>query len=81
MCFVCGKKILVKDRDKHHAIPKCMKPKFNVLFFLHNECHTKLNELYVSQQKKNKEKKIKNIINSAIIGLTKVYDKVEEGEK
>ena len=45
-CFNCG--YLLKDKGtKHHAVPKSMRPKFNVIIPLCVECHKKLNSLFI----------------------------------
>ena len=46
----------------HHAIPKCLKPKFNVKIPLHIKCHKKLHETFIPS---NKLEKIKKLINEA----------------
>jgi len=34
ICFICGKNF-EGDKERHHAIPKCLKPAFNVLIPVH----------------------------------------------
>ena len=58
-CMICGKEIKIDNRIKAHLIPKMLKPKENVIVFLHKECETKINKLYVGQQKKTEAEKIK----------------------
>lgn len=74
LCFLCGKKL--GKRENHHAIPKCLKPKFNIKLPIHGKCHDKINKLYVSEEKIVNHKKIKNILKVALVGLNKAYEKV-----
>ena len=43
-CWRCGKK-LTDDRTTHHAIPKSLSPKRNVLIPLCNRCHNELHNV------------------------------------
>ena len=76
-CFFCGKKIMQDKKEKHHAIPQCLKPKFNVIIPVCRICHNKINKLYVSQQKKDPNIKFKNTLKDAITKLNAINNKVE----
>lgn len=80
ICFICGKNF-EGDKERHHAIPKCMKPVFNVLIPVHRHCHKELNKLYVSQQKAPVLDKVDRIIDNAITQLTTVKEEVETMKK
>ena len=45
VCFRCGK-IFEKQLTSHHALPKALKPKYNVFTPLCESCHVELNKLY-----------------------------------
>ena len=57
--MMCGKEVTPDDRIKAHLIPKCLKPKENIVVFLHKKCELKINKLYVTQQKKTEAEKVK----------------------
>lgn len=78
-CLFCGKKLII-DITKHHGIPKCLKPKFNVKIPLHKKCHDKINKLYISQQKKSNDKKLKNVVRQTIKQLQHTYSEMEGEE-
>ena len=85
VCFLCGKlfttnKLTQTDplsRTTNHGLPKTLKPKFNILFPLHLECHKKLNELYSSTQKKPVEIKKLNYLKSKIESLSGMSDRFD----
>ena len=81
-CFFCGLKIDSKEdrNEDHHAIPICLKPRFNVTIPVHNSCHKKINSLYVLQQKTSVIRKTNNIVNEAMRGLEKVKEKIGKCE-
>ncbi len=79
-CFLCGKKIMHDKKEKHHSIPKCLKPKFNVIIPLCRKCHETINKLYVSQQRKDPNIKFKNTLQDAITKLNDIKDKIKLGE-
>ena len=76
-CFFCGKKLDHLKKEKHHAIPRCINPKFNVIIPVHKTCHTKINKMYVSQQRKDPNIKLNNILEDTIVKLTSMHDKVK----
>jgi hypothetical protein len=51
-CWRCG----VRPESYHHAIPKCMKPKDNVLIPLCNKCHKELHSVGVNKRESYDEK-------------------------
>ena len=77
-CFFCGKSLDKGTRERHHCIPKCLKPKINIIIPLHKKCHEKINAIYVSQQKKDVSIKLKNILSDTIVKLTDAHDKIEK---
>lgn len=68
-------------KEKHHSIPQCLKPKFNVIIPLCRKCHERINKLYVSQQVKDPNIKLKNTLEDAITKLNAMKDKVELQEE
>ena len=58
ICFLCSKTFEGKSpknplsKTMNHALPKMLKPKKNILFPLHLECHKKLNSIYKLQEKR-----------------------------
>lgn len=89
LCFLCGKLFSTNKETQtdplsktiNHGLPKALKPKFNVNFPLHLECHKKLNEIYVSTQRKPIEKKRLNYLKSRVEGLAGLSDKFDNRVK
>ena len=88
-CFMCGK-LFTKgisnqsdplSKTMNHGIPKSLKPKFNVLFPLHLECHKKINELYISTQKRPVEMKKLNYLKSRVESLSGMSDRFDNKVK
>jgi hypothetical protein len=79
-CFFCGKSLIGVEKEKHHAIPKCLKPSMNVLIPMHKECHAIINKMYINQQKKPQNRLLKRIKNLMRVLLT-VMDSCEEMQK
>jgi hypothetical protein len=81
-CFICGEEITPGKRIRAHLIPKCLKPKHNVIVLLHGECEKKINSLYVSQQKKpyhaKAKKKVLNMLENLHTGIRVLEEKIEE---
>lgn len=75
MCFICGKGF-EGDKERHHAIPRCMKPAFNVLIPIHRHCHKELNKLYVSQQKSPVYDKVERVVSNAMVQLANIQEEV-----
>ena len=80
ICFLCGKPFSsVRDKKTmNHAIPQCLKPKFNVVFPMHESCHKELNSLYAGQQKKPKVPVNLNNFRLKLNKLMKVKDNMEK---
>ena len=80
ICFHCGKGFTsVRDKKTiNHALPQCLKPKFNVLFPMHESCHKELNSLYAGQQKKPKVPVNLNNFRLKLNKLVKVKDNMEK---
>ena len=76
ICFICGKNF-EGDKERHHAIPKCLKPAFNVLIPVHRRCHKELNKMYVSQQKKPLYDKMERVVDNAIVQLAGIKEEVD----
>ena len=60
-CWLCGR---VKKTTKHHAIPIALKPKFNKVVPICNDCHVKINNLYGDNfgSHQGKIKKLENLV-------------------
>jgi len=43
-CWICGKDIKESEKEKHHAIPKHLKPIHNILIPVCSGCHKRLNK-------------------------------------
>jgi hypothetical protein len=54
MCWLCGKKKITK----HHVIPKCLHPLFNITIPVCRDCHDLLHDMFT------KNEQIKRIIDS-----------------
>jgi hypothetical protein len=80
-CLLCGKKLGVSGKVRGHLIPKCLKPKINIIGFFHMSCEKTINSLYVSQQKSDRTKRIKNVLEDTIVKLTSALDRVNELEE
>ncbi len=82
LCLICGKKIIHSNKVKAHLIPKCLKPKLNVLVHLHKECEQRINKLYISQQKKPEyeraKKKIMNVLGDLETKIKDIENKINE---
>lgn len=85
VCMMCGEQITHEDRVLAHLIPKCLKPKDNVLIHLHKECEKKINKLYVNQQTKKYSEKIQkkalNILRDFKASIKLMEDRVKEDGK
>ena len=84
LCLLCGKPFTgTKDqkdpssKTTNHGLPKTLKPKINIVFPLHLECHKKLNALYHSTLVKPVEKKQLNYLKSRIESLSGMSDRFD----
>ncbi len=89
-CFMCGEVNFTKNtgkspgpksKTKNHAIPVMLKPKYNILMPLHQECHQKLNNIYIHQQKGVKKEitsKRLNYLKSRVESLAAMSNKFDE---
>lgn len=80
-CIMCGKEITNLDRIKSHLLPKRLKPKGNVIVFLHKDCEKRINSLYINQQKKTEGEKVKkkalNLIKDLETKLNIIKNKIQ----
>lgn len=72
-CPICGNSLsnLVHGKKtKHHSIPICITPVFNILVYIHSGCHKKINNIFMENISKGKVPPVLNLFKQKLVKLS-----------